>query len=155
MKRYLWTAAAAIIGAGGLFAAITATPALGAGANSPSPRILSAAKGTVPVQNTIKQVLALKVPAGHWLIGAKLWAASASPASIANTELGCSLNKGTKVLDNSILNIPKVAAENSSAGVLALSAVIRLRAPATIAIKCADFDTQVNANNIVLTAAGG
>jgi hypothetical protein len=155
MKRCLWTAAAGMIAAAGLFAALTVTPALGAGASISSPMILSATKGTVPVQNTITQVLALNVPAGRWLIGAKLWASSASPASITNTELGCGLTKGTRVLDNSILNIPKVPAENSSAGILALSAVIRLRAPATITIRCADFDTQVNANNIVLTAAGG
>jgi len=155
MKRHLWTTAAILVGVGGLFAAVTATPALGAGAAGTSLRILSASKGTVPVDDTIKNVLSLRVPAGHWLIGAKLWVSSGSPASIVNTALGCALTKGATTLDNSILNIPKVAPDNSSGGVLALSAVIRLTAPATITIRCADFDTEVNANNIKLTAAGG
>lgn len=155
MKRHLWTTAAMLVGVGGMFAAVTVTPALGAGATGTSVRILSATKGVVAVDDTIKTVLSLRVPAGHWLIGGKLWASSGSPASIANTALGCALTKGTATLDNSILNIPKVPADNSSAGVLALTAVIRLRAPATIAIRCADFDTEVNANNVRLTATGG
>src|SRR5258708_7013563 len=129
MKRNLWTVAAVVIGAGGLFAAVTATPALGVGASGTPVKILSASKGTVLVKNTIKQVLTLNVPAGHWAISSKLWASSASPSSIVNTELGCGLVKGAQALDNSILNIPKVVPENSSAGVLALNAVIRLRAP--------------------------
>src|SRR5260370_31547797 len=113
MKRNLWTVAAVVIGAGGLVAAVTATPALGVGASGTSVKILSASKGTVLVKNTIKQVLTLKVPAGHWAISGKLWASSASPSSIINTELGCGLVKGPQTLDNSILNIPKVVPENS------------------------------------------
>jgi hypothetical protein len=155
MKRHLWTTAAMLTGIGGLFAAVSTTPALGAGASGTPLRILSASKGTVAVNDTIAQVLSLRVPAGHWLIGGKLWVSSGSPVSIGNTELGCGLNKGSTVLDNSILNVPKVAGDNSSAGVLVLSAVIKVSGPATITIKCADFDTEVNANNIKLTATGG
>jgi hypothetical protein len=89
------------------------------------------------------------------MIVGKLWAGSASPASITNTKLGCSLNKAGTTLDNSILDVPKVADHNGSAGIIALNAVIQLNARSVINITCADFDTQVNANNIVLTAIGG
>src|SRR5262245_41296581 len=124
MKNYLWTAAATVVGVGGLFAAVTATPALGAAPSATSVKILSAKKGIVPVKNTIAKVITLQVPAGHWLVGAKLWASSASPTTIFKTELGCAITKGSTTLDNSILNIPKsgAGADYGSAGVIALSA---------------------------------
>jgi hypothetical protein len=70
--------------------------------------------------------------------------------------IGCAITKGGNppLLDNTIVNVPKTAF-NTSAAVVDLSAVIRLRSPATIVLKCADFDSQVQTHNVVLTAIGG
>jgi len=161
MKRSRWSLAAAAIGAGGLAAAIMAsTPALGVNsstATGSTVKILSATHpGTVVVSKTIKTILRLKVPAGHWLLSGKLWADSVPATSTTNTMIGCAITKGgvPPLLDNTIVNIPKTAA-GTSAAVVGLSAVVRLRAPATIVLKCADFDTQVQTHNAVLTAIGG
>lgn len=161
MKHSKWSLAAAVIGAGGLAAAITATtPALGVNRNTASGstvKIVSATHpATIVVANSIKTIVSLTVPAGHWLISGKLWADSVPATSTPNTMIGCAITKGGSppLLDNTIVNIPKTAA-STSAGVVDLSAVIRLLSPATIVLKCADFNTQVQTHNAVLTAIGG
>jgi hypothetical protein len=161
MKRSKWSLAAAVVAAAGLAAAIMATtPALGANSSTASGstvKIVSAThSATVPVINSIQTIVTLKVPAGHWLVSGKLWADSVPATATTNTMIGCAITKGgsAPLLDNTIVNIPKTAA-GTSAGVVDLSAVIRLLSPATIVLKCADFDTQVQAHNAVLTAIGG
>ncbi len=161
MKNSRWSLAAAVIGAAGLATAITATtPALGANTSTASGstvKILSAAHpATVVVANSVKTIVRLKLPAGHWWISGKLWADSVPAISTTNTMIGCAITKGGSppLLDNTIINIPKTAADTSAA-VADLSAVIRLRSTATIVLKCADFDTQVQTHNAVLTAIGG
>ncbi len=161
MKDSRWTLAAAVIGAGSVAAAIMATtPALGVSASTASgstARILSATRpATVVVAKTVKTIVKLRVPAGHWWISGKLWADSVPATSTTNTMIGCAITKGGNppLLDNTIVNVPKTAF-NTSAAVVDLSAVIRLRSPATIVLKCADFDSQVQTHNVVLTAIGG
>jgi hypothetical protein len=161
MKRSRWSLAAAAIAAGGSVVAIMATtPALGESASTASGstvKILSAIHpGTVVIADNIKTVVSLKVPAGRWWISGKLWADSVPATATTTTMIGCAITKGgiPPLLDNTIVNIPKTAADTSAA-VVDLSAVIRLRSPATIVLKCADFDTKVQTHNAVLTAIGG
>jgi hypothetical protein len=160
MNRSRWSLAA-VIGAGGLAAAIMATtPALGVNSSTASGstvKIVSATQpATVVVANSIQTIVTLTVPAGHWLISSKLCADSVPATAATNTMIGCAITKGGNppLLDNTIVNIPKTAA-NTSAGVVDLSAVIKLLSPATIVVKCADFNTQVQTHNAVLTAIGG
>jgi len=73
-----------VIAAGGLAVAImAAAPALGANrsaAAGSTVKILSATRpGMVVVATTIKAIIGLKVPAGHWWIPAKLWAGAPGP----------------------------------------------------------------------------
>src|SRR5262249_10417612 len=131
MKVSKRSIALAAIGLGGMFTAITAvSPALGVSGTATSGsavRILSA-KHTLPVviSKSIKTVVKLKVPAGHWLITGKLWADSVPSTSTVTTTVGCALTKGSNppLLDNSIFNVPKTAG-NTAAGVIYLNTVIR------------------------------
>lgn len=59
MKRYLWPAAAAIAGAAGCFAAVTASPALSARASGPAVGSCPRRNGPFWPRNTIMQVLSL------------------------------------------------------------------------------------------------
>jgi hypothetical protein len=160
MKCNAWNLPAIVLGAGGLIAAIAATtPALGASGNTASGstvKILSATHaGNAVIAKTIKTIVTLKVPAGHWWIAGKLWADSVPATTTPNTEAGCSITKSGRpqLLDNTIFNLGKTAG-NTSAGVIDLSAVITLRSTTTIVLKCADFDTQITTHDAVLTAIG-
>lgn len=109
-------------------------------------------------QYTVKTIVTPKVPAGHWLISGKLWAATATMSSTQDTKIGCAIAKASKhsaLPDNSILDLAKVSGTNSSAGVIDLTVGLTLRSPTKLILGCADFDTDVTTNNAVLAAIGG
>jgi hypothetical protein len=156
-----WSFALAAIGLAGLVTALTAvSPALGVSgtASSGSAVRIVSARTTAPVviSNSIRTVVTLKVPAGHWLVTGKLWADSVPSTATPTATLGCSLTKGGKppLLDNSIFNVPK-APGDTAAGVIYLNTVISPKATISIVIKCADFNSQIETHNAVLTAIGG
>jgi len=161
MKVGKWSLALAAIGlAGTLTAGTVVSPAFGASGTATSGsavRILSAHQ-TAPVEisNSIQPVVQLKVPAGHWLVTGKLWADSVPSTATVGTAVGCSLLRAGKpaFLDNSIFNVPKSAGD-TAAGVIYLNAVIRPTTTITIVLRCADFDSQIETHNAVLTAIGG
>jgi len=161
MKISKWSLALAAIGLGGMLTAVTAvSPALGASgtaASGSAVRIVSArTTGPVAIVNSVKAVVHLKVPAGHWLVTGKLWADSVPSTATPTATLGCALTKGGKgpLLDNSIFNVPK-ATGDTAAGVIYLNTVIKPTTTITIVLGCADFDSQMNVHNAVLTAIGG
>jgi hypothetical protein len=163
MTRSNWKLPTAVMVAGGLIAAVMATnPAFGVNrspAAGSAVRILSATNiGPTTIANTVQTIVTLKVPAGHWLVSGKLWAASGSMSLSQDTKIGCAIAKAAKPsarLDNSIIDLPKVSGTGSSAGVIDLTVVLTLRSPAKLILGCADFDTVVTANNAVLAAIGG
>jgi hypothetical protein len=156
-----WSFALAAIGLGGMFTAITGvSPALGVSgtaASGTAVRIVSA-RQTAPVviSDSVQRVLTLKVPAGHWLVTGKLWADSVPSTATPTTTLGCSLFKSgsPSLLDNSLFNVPK-APGDTAAGVIYLNTVIRPTTTITIVMTCADFNSQIQTHNAVLTAIGG
>jgi len=156
-----WGLALAAIGLGGMFTAISAvSPALGASGTATSGtavRIISA-RHTAPVVifNSVQKVLTLKVPAGHWQVTGKLWADSVPSTATPTTTVGCSLFKSgsPSKLDNSLFNVPK-AVGDTAAGVIYLNAIVRPKTTITISMLCADFDSQIQTHNAVLTAIGG
>ena len=156
-----WGFALAAIGVGGMFTAITAvSPALGASGTATSGtavRIISA-RQTAPVviSNSVQKVVTLKVPAGNWLVTGKLWADSVPSTATPTTTVGCSLFKSgsPSILDNSFFNVPKAVAD-TAAGVSYLNTVVRPKTTITISMLCADFDSQIQTHNAVLTAVGG
>jgi len=161
MKVSKWNVALAAIGLGGMLTAITAvSPALGVSGVTTSGsavRILSARHPLpVVISKSVKTVVKLKVPAGHWLVTGKLWADSVPSTSTVTTTVGCALTKGGNppLLDNSIFNVPK-AAGDTAAGVIYLNTVIRPKSTITIVMGCADFNSEIQTHNAVLTAVGG
>ena len=161
MKVSKWTAALAAIGLAGTLTAITAvSPAFGASGSPTSGstvRILSA-RQTAPVvlSTSVQPIVQLRVPAGHWLVTGKLWADSVPSTPTATATIGCTLLKGgTQVhFDDSFFNVPK-APRDTAASVIYLSAVIRPRTTITVVIRCADFGSDIETHNAVLTAIGG
>jgi hypothetical protein len=158
MKSSLWSRGAAAVAAGGVLAAIMATtPAFGN--NSPAattPKILVAGHpGTIKLKNANIVIVSLKVPAGKWLLSAKLWADSQSAKPTSNIVVGCSMFTGGKFLDNSAFNTPKVGgAGGTAAGVEDLTAVINIHSKATITLRCDDFGSMAQSHSAVLTAIG-
>jgi hypothetical protein len=146
------------LGAAGIFAAVTATtltPAIGVGPATPAPIHSVRNNGPVNLKNGDTTLVKLKLPAGHWLISGKMWADSQANQSNPNTVVGCHLGKGGAALDSSAFNTPKVGGSGgSSAGVIALQAVIRLRSSATISLQCNDFGSNAVAHSVVLSAVG-
>lgn len=141
------------VGAAGVLAAIMTaaiTPALGANATSSAPIVAARNNGPIALNNSDKTLVSLKVPAGKWLITGKMWADSVPSTGTVNTAVGCSIWKGSAFLDNSAFNVPKI--NGSSAAVNIVSAVVTLRAKATISFKCDDFGSQANAHAVFLTA---
>jgi hypothetical protein len=144
-----------------MFTAVAAvSPALGvsgtAGSGS-AVRILSARRtAPVAITNGVQNVVHLTVPAGRWLVTGKLWADSAPLTATLGTTVGCSLLKAGNpaFLDNSIFNVPK-ATGDTAAGVIYLNAVIRVTTTITIFLRCADFGSEIETHNVVLTAIGG
>lgn len=146
------------VGAAGLLAAIMTTamsPALGINATSAAPIVSKARPGPIALNSTDQTLVTIKVPAGKWLISAKMWGDSVPSQSTTTAGVGCSIWKGGTFLDNSAFNVPKVGgAGGSAAGANAMSAVVTLHVTATIAFKCTDFGTDVNAHQVVLSAIG-
>lgn len=147
--------ALAVGAVGALAAIITAatTPAFGINASGPAPIVSASKNGPIVLNNSNKTLVSIKLPAGKWLITGKMWADSVAAQPTTNTVVGCSLFRGSKFLDNSAFNTPKVGgAGGSSAGVNVATAVITLRSRATISLRCDDFGSHANAHAVVLTA---
>jgi hypothetical protein len=146
------------LGAAGIFAAVTATtltPAIGVGPATPAPIHSVRNNGPVNLKNGDTTLVNLTLPAGQWLISGKVWADSQANQSNTNTVVGCHLGKGGGSLDSSAFNTPKVGgAGGSSAGVIALQAVVRLKSTATISLLCNDFGSNAIAHSVVLSAVG-
>jgi hypothetical protein len=146
------------LGAAGIFAAVTATtltPAIGVGPATPAPIHSVRNNGPVNLKNGDTTLVNLTLPAGQWLISGKVWADSQANQSNTNTVVGCHLGKGGGSLDSSAFNTPKVGgAGGSSAGVIALQAVVRIKSTATISLQCNDFGSNAIAHNVVLSAVG-
>jgi hypothetical protein len=145
------------VGAIGVLAAIMTTamaPALSINATSAAPIVSAKKVGPIALTGSDATLVTIKVPAGKWLITGTMWADSVA-SQPTNTVVGCSIWKGSTALDNSAFNTPKIGgAGGTAAGVNAVSAVVTLRARATIAFKCSDFGSHANAHSVVLSAIG-
>ena len=146
------------VGALGAMAAIvtaTTTPAFGVGAAG-SPPIVSAGRvGPIGLNGTNLKLVSIKLSAGKWLITGKMWADSVPAQSTPQTVVGCSIFAGSKFLDASAFNTPKVSGPGgTSAGANVVTAVISLKSLTTISFHCNDFGSHANAHNIMLTAIG-
>src|SRR5260370_23246647 len=134
----------------GVLAAMVAaatTPAFGVNAASPAPIAFARNVGPVALSNSNKALVSIKLPAGKWLVTAKMWADSEASQPTTNTVVGCSIFKGSGFLDNSAFNTPKVnGAGGTSAGVNVLTALVNLKSPATITLKCDDFGSHAVAH---------
>ncbi len=162
MRKNSWNRAAIAAGTCGAAAlvislSLAAVPALGASnsATSSGIQIKSAqVAGPVKLSSVNKKLVSLSLPAGRWLISGKMWADSTT-STTTNIVVGCSLFNGSKYLDNSAFNAPKVGgAGGSSAGVNVLSAVVTLKHKSSISFRCADFGSGAQAHSVVLTAIG-
>ena len=146
------------VGAAGALAAIvtaTTTPAFGVDAGG-SPPIVSASRvGPVALNNTNLKLVSITLPAGKWLITGKMWADSVAAQSTPQTVVGCSIFEGSKFLDASAFNTPKVSGPGgTSAGANVVTAVISPKSKTTISFHCDDFGSHANAHNVMLTAIG-
>jgi hypothetical protein len=142
---------------GGLAAILMAvvTPASGATVASTAPIHAARNNGPVTLHNGDTKLVTLQLPAGHWLITAKVWADSVPGQSTTTTVVGCHLGKGGTSLDNTAFNIPKVGgAGGSSAGVNVDIASVTLHSRATISFQCNDFGSQAVAHEAVISAVG-
>jgi len=152
MTRKVWNRVALAAGALGVLAAIGAAtaPALGASIDSG----VSIKAGPVALGSTNQTLVKLSLGSGRWLITGKMWADSITPSSTPNTVVGCSVFKGSTLLDASAFNTPKVGSGTSatSAGVNMVSAVVTLSATTTISFRCNSFGSMANAHSVVLTA---
>ncbi len=161
MKTSSWNRVAAAVGAGGVLLAImAATPAFGTSASPAAatpPKIFSATRvATFMLHNANTTIVSLNLPAGKWLLNGKLWADSQPSKPTTNTVVGCSMFKGSTLLDASAFNAPKVGeAGGTSAGVEDLSAVIKTKTPVKVTLRCDDFGSMAQSHNAVLTAIGG
>jgi hypothetical protein len=149
---------ALVVGVAGLVAAAAATvvtPAFGSTSASPAPIHSARNNGPVNLRNGDTTLVTLRLPAGRWLVTAKLWADSAPSQPSTNTVVGCHIAQGSNAVDSSAFNIPKVGGANgSSAGMDVDTAVITVRSGATISFQCNDFGSQAVAHEAVLTAIG-
>jgi hypothetical protein len=152
--------AAAVAGGGVLLGVMAATPAFGTSASPAAatpPKIFSASRpGTFKLHNANNTIVSLKVPAAKWLLNGKLWADSQPAKPTPNTVVGCSMFKGSTILDASAFQSPKLNGPGgSSAGVEELSAVIKTSRTVTVTLRCNDFGSMAQSHNAVLTAIGG
>ena len=122
-----------------------------------SPPIVSAGHvGPIALNNTNKTLAVINLSAGKWLVTGKMWADSVASQPTINTVVGCSMFKGSTLLDASAFNTPKVGgAGGTSAGVEDLSAVIKTTTPVKVTLRCDDFGSMAQSHNAVLTAIGG
>lgn len=149
---------AVAVGAVGALAAIvtsTTTPAFGAAAAGPPPIVSAGRVGPIALNGTNLTLVTVRLPAGKWLITGKMWGDSVAAQSTTNTVVGCSIFAGSRFLDASAFNTPKVGgAGGTAAGVNVVTAVISLRSRTTVSFHCNDFGSHANAHNVMLTAIG-
>jgi hypothetical protein len=142
----------------GILAAViagTTTPAFGVNASGPAPIVSATKAGPIALNNTNMTLVSVKLPAGKWLITGKMWADSVPAQSNTTIVVGCSIFKGSKFLDNSAFNVPKIGgAGGTSAGVNVVTTVITLASKATVSFHCSDFGSHANAHLVQLTAIG-
>jgi len=151
------------IGAGGVAAALLAlTPALAEpGRTSAGPaitqvKIMSATHAATVVLNhppNTTLIVKLTLPVGKWALSAKLWGDSVPATGNNNTVVRCGLQKGSKLLDVSVFNIPRL--NGTSAGTLYLGAVVTLTSKSTIVMNCDDIGSNAQVHNAEMTAIGG
>ena len=118
MAKQFRTQLAILIGAVGATAAIMTmamTPALGLPAAS-SPIVSRTVAGPVLLSNSDQTLVSIKLSAGKWDITGKMWADSQSNQSTTTTGVGCSIWNGSKFLDNSAFNLPKIGGANGTSG---------------------------------------
>jgi len=161
MKRTGWNRLSMAIGIGGVaVAALATTPTFAATHSSASPavtgvKIVSVTHGATIVlahpPNTT-QVLKLTLPAGKWALSAKLWGDSVPATANSNTVVRCGLQRGSKLLDVSVFNIPR--SSGTSAGALYLGAVVTLKVQATVVMNCDDISSNAQVHNAEMTAIG-
>jgi hypothetical protein len=161
MGRTGWNRLSMAIGIGGIaVAALATTPTFAATHSSASPavtgvKIMSVTHGATIVlahpPNTT-QILKLTLGAGKWALSAKLWGDAVPSTANPNTVVRCGLMHGSKLLDVSVFNIPRVS--GTSAGVISLGAVITLKATATVVMNCDDIASNAQVHNAEMTAIG-
>lgn len=146
------------VGAAGVLAAIMTTamaPALGVNATTAAPIVSKTRVGPIALNNSDQTLVSIRLRAGKWLISGKMWADSVASQPTTTIGVGCSIWKGGTFLDNSAFNVAKIGgAGGSAAATNVVSAVVTLRATATITFKCDDFGTDANAHQVVLSAIG-
>ena len=162
MRKNSWSRVAAAAGTCGAAAlvislSLAAGPALGAsnGAAGSAIQIKSAhVAGPVKLSTVNKTIVSLPLGSGRWLIAGKMWADS-TPSSTVNIVVGCSIFNGSKLLDTSAFQSPKVGGSGgTSAGVNVLSAVVTVKHKATITLRCDEIGSGAQAHAVVLTAIG-
>ncbi len=163
MRKNSWNRAAVAAGACGAAAlvlslSLASAPALGAsgsGASSSAIQIRSArVAGPVKLSTVNKTIVSLSVPAGRWLISGKMWADSTASPTV-NIVVGCSVFSGSKLLDTSAFQSPKVGGSGgTAAGVNVVSAVVTVKHATTITFRCDDIGSGAQAHSVVLTALG-
>jgi hypothetical protein len=149
---------AVAVGATGALAAIATTavtPAFGSAIASPAPILLTRNTGPVTLQNGDTTLVQLQLPAGKWLVTAKMWGSSVPGSATTNTVVGCHIGEGSTALDSSVFNTPKVGgAGGDAAGVNVDNAIVTLHTTTTITFQCNDFGSQAVAHDITLSAVG-
>ena len=163
MMRLWWNRISLAVGVGGLAAALLATtPALGAAGRTP---VAPAATGVKIMSATSSATIVLKhpphtslivklaLPAGKWALSGKLWGDSVPATVNDNTVVRCALQHGSKFLDISVFNVPRL--NGTSAGTLYLGAVISLSSRSTVVMNCDDIGSNAQVHNAELTAIGG
>jgi hypothetical protein len=144
---------AAVGAAAGMAATLLAVVTPASGAVTSHTRIhVARGKAEVGLGNGDKTLVRLTLPAGHWLITAKMWADSANTDPPGHTVVGCHLAKGGAVLDSSAFNLP--GGGGSVGGVNFDIAAVTLHSRATISFQCNDFGSIAVAHGAVLSAVG-
>ena len=145
-------------GATGALAAIVTTavtPAFGSTVASPAPIRLIRNTGPVTLQNGDTTLVQFQLPAGTWLITAKMWANSVPGSPTTSTVVGCHIGEGSTPLDSSVFNVPKVGgAGGDGAGVNVDNAIVTLTSTTAFTFQCNDFGSQAVAHDITLSAVG-
>jgi hypothetical protein len=95
----------------------------------------------------------LKVPAGAWLISAKLWGDTAPGAGDVSTQVECALLRGTSFLDISGFTHDNTVG-NTTAGTVDLTAVLHATASVRVSVGCLDFSTPAQVHDAELSATG-
>jgi hypothetical protein len=163
MGRNVWNRLSVAIGVGGLaVAALAAAPTLAqarrttAGPAITGPTIISVRHSATQVlahPPSTSQVLKITLPAGRWALSGKLWGDSVPSTTGANTLVRCALLHGATFLDVGVFNIPRIG-NVTSAGSLAMGAVVTLKAKGTVVWDCDDLNTNAQVHDVELTAIG-